>query len=140
MFPLGTSAASCNRVCANTITHPEILRERERESSLTCRYFPGSRWTTVQSIIFQWQRLCLRRTSYELSRRSNAYVRSFIRWMQPWLHSRASLQSSCLTASSLNKFSRSVEQTPDLRYKLLLALHIYEEYVIAFIIESTIGL
>lgn len=46
----------------------------------------------------------------------------------------------CLTASSLNKFSRSVEQTPELRYKLLLALHIYEEYVIAFIMESTIGL
>jgi len=90
---------------------PRIVEIRKVARS-SCRYFSGSRNYATQPLISRgWQRLCLRRPR-ELSRRSNAYVRSFVRWMQPWLLFPASSSFECLTASSLNKFSRSVEQAP----------------------------
>lgn len=83
-----------------------------RESSSQPVDIFQDRVTTTQPLISRgWQRLCLQRPR-ELSHQSNAYVRSFVRWMQPWLLFPASSSFEYLTVSSLNKFSRSVEQAP----------------------------
>lgn len=93
--------------CANTATaYPEIPK-----SSLACRYFPGSR-NYNSTFNLPWVTKVMPAATSRASA-SIQCIRKEIRQINATLVTFPGISSfECLTASPLNKFSRSVEQAP----------------------------
>jgi len=107
VVPGRSSAVFRNGVCANTTTtYPEILK-----SSLACRYFPGSRNYNSTFNLPGVTKVMPAATSRAFA--PIQCIHKELRQMNATLVTFPGISSfECLTASPLNKFSRSVEQAP----------------------------